>query len=275
MYILNWFSIAPPTALTFGAVRQVLDHLRERWNRLIGWAIDHDPIPAAIRWLIGHRRTLGLVAIASFVTMLIFDQTRWNAIATLWGVIGAGLVVSLILEEQGEVIQRRTWLKREANQVAPFLQAIFQRARLVGASCGLPVEVINRIFDLDFRVRTLSFARAREIARSDLTGVDRERLLSLVAKPENANHLQFRLEEIDRLALDNVPILSRLTSLHAKIRRFEEAGRLLLSNLRSPNMPDEVRLILLASTATASIDVCEECSRTLEEAGVAALSYSL
>gem|GEM_PF-6646922 len=218
---------------------------------------------------------MGLVAIASFVTMLVFDQTRWNVIATLWGVIGAGLVVSLILEEQGEEIQRRSWLKREANQVAPFLQAIFQRARLVGASCGLPLDVINGIFDLDFRVRNLSFARAREIARSDLAGVDRERLLSLATKPENANHLLFRLEEIDRLALDNVPILSRLTSLHAAIRRFEEAGRLLLSNLLSPNMPNEVRLILLASTAAASIDVCEECSRILEEAGVAALSYSL
>jgi hypothetical protein len=103
-----------------------------------------DPLTVVAHVLISYRRLLGWVVVITLVAMLSSNDWRVAAIVTLWGVLGAGLVVSLVLEQHGEVRQRRIWLRRNASHVAPVLGNIVSFAGMVAATAvGLPNDTAN------------------------------------------------------------------------------------------------------------------------------------
>src|SRR5207245_7135878 len=95
-----------------------------------------------------HRVLVGWATVALFVLMLFIEATRANAVATLWGVAGAGLLVSVVLAEHGEHIQRRVWVRDNAGLVKDFVAIAIDcvgEAGLVGA--GLDADLSNRLLD--------------------------------------------------------------------------------------------------------------------------------
>ncbi len=198
--------------------------------------------------------------------MLPFEATRWNAIATLWGVLGAGLIVALVLQERGEAIQVDAWLKAEADQVLPFVNHVFMLARILTFPYGVPVEVVNALLSERGAARAAVYERGR-VAISNLTSrADGDELIARALRPESINHLEFRMRELDMLHKANAPLLARLTRLHGLLRRLIEAGVLLAGNLRSLDMPAEVRLIMMGSVAQTALDLCELCQQLEDRA---------
>src|ERR1041385_2703175 len=57
------------------------------------------------------------ITIATFFYMLLFEETRANILAELWGVAGAGTVAWWFLEHYSEPIQQGAWLKRHAREL--------------------------------------------------------------------------------------------------------------------------------------------------------------
>ena len=99
----------------------------------------HDPIAWTTTLAVRHRSMLSWFVLAGLLALVGFEPTRWGAVVTLWGILGAGLVVSLILEERSEGVEHRAWLRRNRDQIKPFLDSIHSRsALLAAASVGVP-----------------------------------------------------------------------------------------------------------------------------------------
>jgi hypothetical protein len=93
----------------------------------------HDPIAWTTTLAVRHRSTLSWFVLAGLLALVWFEPTRWGAVVTLWGILGAGLVVSLILEERSEGVEHRAWLRRNRDQIKPFLDFIHSRSALLAA----------------------------------------------------------------------------------------------------------------------------------------------
>ena len=237
-----------------------------RFRQLTARLSEIDPHRVAARWLIRHRAWLAIVAIVWFVAMLPFAEIRWSAVATLWGVLGAGLIVALVLQEQGESIQVNAWLRTEAAHVLPFITQVFQRARLLTIGYGVPVDVVNGMLSESGDARNAVYERGRAAIANMSGRSDGASLVIGALKPESIQHLEFRLQELDALAQANEPLLARLTQLHAMMRRLIEAGSLLAGMLRSPGMSAEAQLIVLGSVARCALDLCECCQQIEDRA---------
>src|SRR5215831_4520533 len=69
-----------------------------------------------IDWTLAHLSLMWAFVGVTFVVMLFIPDARWNAITTVWGALFLGLLISLVLEQRGEGIQRRIWLVRNADR---------------------------------------------------------------------------------------------------------------------------------------------------------------
>ena len=225
----------------------------------------------AIRWLTGHRNALLLVSGIWFLTMLLFDQTRWNAIATLWGILGAGLLVAVILQEQGEDIQRRVWLRKNAAQVRPFLDELVQSAGYLSRfAVGLPEDI-----DLVIRSspatasRREALNRAREMARLVEQGAPiNEQDADFAAWVNSVDFYQARIE---RAVANNLPFIARMSELHASIREFKlVCGFPRVVNRLAPGSVDveDLRRHSRAQVAQAAFEVVDKGLELMGEAGL-------
>jgi hypothetical protein len=235
------------------------------WERNMG---------AAIRWARQHRRLVIAATAIWFLAMLGFEQTRWNAIATLWGVLGVGLVLSFILEEQVEGIQRRVWLRMNASIVRPFLESLlFDASHIASVSGSLPGAVVTSLQAGATRnARRAAAATARDIAnefwQGNLTRTGNQnlsitQLRDIVAQRQTA---------IDNQLAQNGPLMGRLTELHGAVRGLDTLCDFLrhATPLEEPLDPDRQRFrrYILSMVARYGIDVCERCSDLLNEAGL-------
>jgi cell division protein FtsW (lipid II flippase) len=82
---------------------------------------------AAVRY---HPALAGFTALVgvAFIVMLFFEDLRWNVIAELWGVAGAGVVLWWYLEQRSETVQQQAWLRQNARHIQPVLAALFDLA---------------------------------------------------------------------------------------------------------------------------------------------------
>ncbi len=86
------------------------------------------------------------IVVLSFVAMLPFEATRWNAVAELWGVVGAGAVFWFVSERHSESIQRRAWLRKHAPYSQMVLDRLVDNAGMAArATLNLPDDLHQRL----------------------------------------------------------------------------------------------------------------------------------
>jgi hypothetical protein len=201
--------------------------VRGRIGRFWRWLSAHDPFSITAAWLIPHRAILGWVSLAWLLVMLPFAVLRWNALATLWGVIGAGLLVSVILQEQGEAIQRRVWLRRNRASVDRWVG-------LVNGSAGLAVTAalgLGDAIDVPLRMgptvvyRRRAIEQAREVARSFSTKPEIQDARRYVDFPTWVLSLSTTQAQLRMAISNNGPLFDRLTELHGAIRELRSDAR--------------------------------------------------
>jgi hypothetical protein len=91
-----------------------------------------------------------LIGVAvSAIPVTWFDDTRVGTFfLALWTVFGAGLIVSLVLEEGASDRQLRRWLVRNRDSVNPVLEQVISYVRLLLYYGPLPAELNNQIMPM-------------------------------------------------------------------------------------------------------------------------------
>jgi hypothetical protein len=173
-------------------------------------------------WVPGPRRVFLPLAVGVLLALaagLFFEETRWNFVAELWGVAGAGVLVWLLLEPLGEAVQRYAWVRRSAEQLVPVVRVIHDCATATGASAlGFPEN-------LQHELRGPTREGRRRAARLVAEGV------GSASEQGDAAHVRFRdrglrigvrlgSSVVLGLADANAPMLARLPNLHAAITRY-------------------------------------------------------
>jgi hypothetical protein len=227
----------------------------------------------AVRWLIGHRPILWLISLVWFIMMLPFVATRWNAIATLWGVLGVGLLVSLILEEQGEDIQRRVWLRKNAVHVRSFLEQVLNSAGLVATfAVGLPNDISTPLRFADKIAKRREVAKqARALAKAYGEGKAPVHALTLPNYDNWSVTVADSRKWIGAYVSSNLPLLSRMTEVLGLINRFDLVTAFVSTTFATGTPPEEIESFQRSTrlmVTNAAIDLCEQCSELLFEAGV-------
>ncbi len=256
--------------------------LGRRWR----WFGSHDPISIVAVALIPHRALVGWATLISFLVFVVLEQTRANVVTTLWGVIGAGLVVSVILAEQGERIQRRVWLRENAVTVGDFLNRATATVGIVGLlGVGVPEPIRQRVmFGKDRADRTLASAEARTIIQrfSEAPPV------ALANLPYEYGLLSDQLGGLTHLMDGHDSILSRMTPVLGSLQRWKSIALMVLGVLPNQDLQvadmffggnparrrddnpvaREMRRGVFTTLAEATLDACERCSDLLEEGGL-------
>ncbi len=237
------------------------------------WIKSDDPFSTIADSLIPHRALLGWLAVLTFATMLFFDVTRVAVLVTLWGVLGAGLLVSLILEQHGEVRQRTNWLQRNAEHVRPLLEQILMSAGLVVSfAVGLPNDISTQLrFGKTMEERRSASSRARAAIQAFGEG-------ELTLNPRAfADHAQFSttVQQSRRWIGEFVgqysSLLSRLTELQGTLNQFSMATMIVGVAHQPGAAREEIEAFERTQRTVASnaaLDLCELCSTLQHEAGL-------
>jgi hypothetical protein len=99
-----------------------------------------------IDWTLAHLLLMWAFVGLTFVVMLFIPDARWNAITTVWGALFLGLLISLVLEQRGEGIQRRAWLRQNADRARAAIDELLAVAAPAAASAvDLPQEVTQAL----------------------------------------------------------------------------------------------------------------------------------
>src|SRR5215472_8206220 len=99
-----------------------------------------------IDWTLAHLRLMWAFVGLTFVAMLFIPDARWNAITTVWGALFLGLLISLVLEQRGEGIQRRAWLRQNANRARVAVDELLAvAANAAESAVDLPSEVMQAL----------------------------------------------------------------------------------------------------------------------------------
>jgi hypothetical protein len=225
---------------------------------------------------------LGWIAVVAFIALLWLDAR--TTLITLWGIIGAGLVVSMILTEHGETIQRSAWLRRNAGIVDEFVVSIIAStgfAQLLAV--GVSPETANQLrFGETHAARSAAAVRSREVIRRFRESAP----LPIHEVVATATGLSRSHQMVSRLVAANSSLMDRMTELHGALQQWETmiimtAGTLpdrdaanteVLLGIRGIRDQDDEaartqRRALFSNLAAATVDVCERCSDLQEEAG--------
>ena len=99
-----------------------------------------------IDWTLGHLRLMWAFVGLTFLVMLLIPDARWNAITTAWGALFVGLLISLVLEQRGEGIQRRVWLARNTDRARTAVDELLAVAAHSAAfAVDLPKEIMQAL----------------------------------------------------------------------------------------------------------------------------------
>src|SRR5262245_43254685 len=97
-----------------------------------------------IGWTLAHLRLMWAFVGLTFAVMLFIPDARWNAITTVWGALFLGLLISLVLEQRGEGIQRRLWLAQNTGRARTTVDELLAVAAQSAAfSVVMPEEIIQ------------------------------------------------------------------------------------------------------------------------------------
>ena len=251
------------------------------------WLATHDPVSIVTRRLIPHRGLLGWATLLLLPLLLYID---WRTtLITLWAVIGAGLLVSVVLTEHGEGIQRRVWVRDNAeliNGYVAFVIACVGEVGLVGA--GVDADVRQRLLHGETR------ARRHQGALSALQAINH----FASAQPPPLAQLSLRYEPLHEQVTmlmhfmdDRLRTLNRLTELFGALYQWRGEALTLLSSLptaqwggQAPGdlflrtsgtqrtaddaVTRERRRDNIADLADATVDVCARCADILLDAGL-------
>jgi hypothetical protein len=225
---------------------------------------------------------LGWIAVVAFIALLWLDAR--TTLITLWGIIGAGLVVSMILTEHGETIQTSAWLRRNAGIVDEFVVSIIAStgfAQLLAV--GVSPETANQLrFGETRAARSAAAVQSREVIRRFRESAP----LPIHEVVATATGLSRSHQMVSRLVAANSSLMDRMTELHGALQQWETmmimtAGTLpdrdaanteVLLGIRGIRDQDDEaartqRRALFSNLAGATVDVCERCSDLQEEAG--------
>ncbi len=214
-----------------------------------------------------------LVAVVlSFVAMLPFEATRWNAVAELWGVVGAGAVFWFVSERHSESIQRRVWLRKHAPYVRMVLERIVDNAGWAArATLDLPDDLHQQLtHGATGEQRYVAAEKAREyVARVAEAGVVRNKDTKRLGNTLNQSITGFELAFNDHGA-----VLDRLTELQASLHDCMSYCRFIAWS--APALQEEfpesmfhrfVSTQLPAKAGEAALAICEKSANILVEAG--------
>jgi hypothetical protein len=252
------------------------------------WLATNDPISLLTRLLIPHRVLVGWATVGLFVVMLFVEATRANVIATLWGVAGAGLLVSVVLAEHGEHIQRRVWVRDNTRLVNDFLAIVIDCVGEVGlVGAGVGEDLKQRLFYGNTRTQRHQAAEAAGQTIEHFADAQPVPLAQLAVHYEELNEKTQRLMHFMDARL---PMLSRLTEVFGALYEWRGMALALLSSLptnqwggqapgdilrssgaqRTADDPltRERRRYDIADLADATVDVCERCADILLDAGM-------
>ena len=99
-----------------------------------------------IDWTLAHLRLMWAFVGLTFVAMLFIPDARWNAITTVWGALFLGLLISLVLDQRGEGIQRRVWLAQNTGRARAAVDEILAVATQSAAfTVDLPNEIMQAL----------------------------------------------------------------------------------------------------------------------------------
>jgi len=108
----------------------------------------------------------------TFVVMLFLPDARWNAITTVWGALFLGLLISLVLEQRGEGIQRRVWLSQNTERARTTVDELLAVAASAAFAVDLPSEILQALMSgatRSARRQAAGRARAHIWSRMQLT----------------------------------------------------------------------------------------------------------
>jgi hypothetical protein len=232
----------------------------------------HDPFTLLASWAVRYRGVIGWVATLAFVAFVFFPDTRWTAVVTLWAILGAGLLVSLILTEHAEPIQRRAWLGRNVTMVESVADTLIQLCWVILAlGVGLPNDVSLALrTTTTIPERRTATRRAREVTdayigdpkpASEMGRLDFDSWMEVVIGTRKT---------ILELVADYPSVMTRCVQLQTAVNSLAFTTDLSGSDSDTPPSEEYVRVvepIARGQIALRALEVCERCIDVLEEAG--------
>ncbi len=255
-----------------------ISFLRGNWHQMRRWfaasAFARDPISRAASVAICHRTVLSWFVLVGLVALVAFNRTRWEALVTVWGILGVGLVVSLVLEERSESVDHRAWLGRNRYQIKPFLDSIHSRAALLAAaSVGIPTPTLRALTGTaSLSIRQEAIASAAHVVDSFAIGASPAPLQRpFAAGAKWARHLSSWSKSVDLELQHNQAILPRLVEVSSALSRMRFAVAV-GSAIASGSVPsiDHARFESASrvQVARGALEVCEACTDLLYQAGL-------
>ena len=223
-------------------------------RKWLGW------VPSS-KWF----RAACVLALVSFGAMVLYEETRWNVITELRGLIGGGVVVWWILEHHSESVQHRAWLSRHPVAICSAVADIHGGASgRIYFLLGLPEDLSDSLISgPTLEERLLAASRARQLVEN-LS----DSQIQYLAK--TAPIIESGLDEVMRSYSRSQALIDRLINFHWNLRHYERSARLWIDIVASRGNPvsidDHVRsaAILLGM---AAIGLSEECARVVHDAG--------
>lgn len=228
-----------------------------------------------IDWTLAHLRLMWAFVGLTFVVMLFIPDARWNAITTVWGALFLGLLISLVLEQRGEGIQRRLWLAQNTGRARTTVDELLAVAAQSAAfSVVMPEEIIQALVSgatRSVRREAAERARAHMWNRIRLTPVSEDDEYRPAVDPlEYAQQVREVRERFTDLRRRHRLVLSRVSQLETALDRFLAALRWYEEEVVAKENPwaRDVRntRFLLQPIGEAAVVLCEVCADVLLEA---------
>jgi hypothetical protein len=227
-----------------------------------------------IDWTLAHLRLMWAFVGVTFVAMLFIPDARWNAITTVWGALFLGLLISLVLDQRGEGIQRRLWLAQNTGRARTTVDEVLAVAAQTAVfTVDLPNEIIQTLMSgatRSARREAAESARAHMWSQMKVSpvGEDNDHMPAddLVKYERQVREVRQRLADLrHRHRL----VLSRVTQLDTALDRFVDALRWYEEAVVARNNPwaRDARnaRYFLQPIGEAAVGVCEACADLLSE----------
>jgi hypothetical protein len=228
-----------------------------------------------IDWTLAHLRLMWAFVGLTFVVMLFIPDARWNAITTVWGALFLGLLISLVLEQRGEGIQRRVWLAQNTGRARTTVDEVLAvAARSAAFAVDLPEEISQKLMSgatRSARREAAESARAHmwsrmkaTLATEDNDHMPADDLLQYARQVRDVRERLRDLRHRHRL------VLSRVTQLDTALDRFLDTLRwyeeaVVAEDNTWARDAHNIRYFL-QPIGEAAVGLCEACADLLVEA---------
>jgi hypothetical protein len=228
-----------------------------------------------IDWTLAHLRLMWAFVGLTFVVMLFIPDARWNAITTVWGALFLGLLISLVLEQRGEGIQRRLWLAQNTGRARTAVdETLAVAAQSAAFAVDLPKDIMQALMSgatRSARREAAEGARAHMWSQMQVSPVGQDNdHMPAEDLLEYARQIREVRERLPDLRHRHRLVLSRVTQLDAALDRFLDALRWYEEAVVGKDNPwaRDVRNIkfFLQPIGEAAVGLCEACADLLLEA---------